>query len=159
MGSLATVSIDCAGLQTTSPLATCNMGPIMQERTASTTLKRVVSKEKIRVKNTENSGPVTSSKKGNKMKKAVGQMRNGLPGPGQDKDTLTTVQRGAQSKGGRVKSGTARNTGKLSRYVWIGVCSLNECFASGAVNPQIPNCFSFLFLLVCLFAALKKKEI
>lgn len=35
------------------------MGPIMQERTASTTLKRVVSKEKIRVKNAENSGPLT----------------------------------------------------------------------------------------------------
>lgn len=27
------------------------------------------------------------------MKKAVGQMKNGLPGPGQDKDTLTAVQR------------------------------------------------------------------
>ncbi|KAM3617213.1 uncharacterized protein V6R79_003434 [Siganus canaliculatus] len=90
------------------------MGPIMQERTASTALKRVVSKEKIRAKNTENSAPVTSSKKGNKMKKAAGQMKNGLPGPGQDKDTLTTVQRGAQSKSGRVKSSTTRNTGKLS---------------------------------------------
>lgn len=90
------------------------MGPIMQERTASTTLKRVVSKEKIRVKYTENSGPVTSSKKGNKMKKAVGQMKNGLPSPGQDKDTVTAVQKGAQSKGGRVKSGSTRNTSKLS---------------------------------------------
>lgn len=97
-----------------SPLATCTMGPIMQERTASTTLKRVVSKEKIRVKYTENSGPVTSSKKGNKMKKAVGQMKNGLPSPGQDKDTVTAVQKGAQSKGGRVKSGSTRNTSKLS---------------------------------------------
>lgn len=56
--------------------------------------------------------PVTSSKKGNKMKKAVGPTKNGLPGPGQDKDTLTTVQKGAQS--GRFKSGTARNTSKLS---------------------------------------------
>lgn len=93
------------------------------------------------------------------MKKPVGQMKNGLPGPGQDKDTGTTVQKvsewqssnlkrdasstlfsldtiylregdvatcvffqllvsqGAQSKGGRVKSGSARNTSKLSRYV------------------------------------------
>lgn len=100
--------------KTTSPLATCNMGPIMQERTAATTLKRVVSKEKIRVKNTENSGPVTSSKKGNRVKKATGQVKNGLPGPGQDKDTVATVQKGAQSKGGRVKCGTARNTNKLS---------------------------------------------
>ncbi|XP_044207763.1 translation initiation factor IF-2 [Thunnus albacares] len=90
------------------------MGPIMQERTASTTLKRVVSKEKIRVKNTENSGPATSSKKGNKMKKGAGQLKNGLPGPGQDKDTVATVQRGAQSKGVRVKSGTKWNKSKLS---------------------------------------------
>ncbi|XP_019944933.1 uncharacterized protein fam217ba [Paralichthys olivaceus] len=90
------------------------MGPIMQEHTATTTLKRIVSKDKIRVKNTENSGPVTSSKKGNKMKKAVSQMKNGLPGPGQDKDTVTTVQKGAQSNGGRVKYGSSRNTSKLS---------------------------------------------
>ncbi|XP_062283432.1 uncharacterized protein fam217ba [Scomber scombrus] len=90
------------------------MGPIMQERTASTTLKRVVSKEKIRVKNTENSGPATSSKKGNKMKKAAGQLKNGLPGPGQDKDTVATAQRGAQPKGARVKSGTKWNKSKPS---------------------------------------------
>ncbi|KAK2851250.1 hypothetical protein Q5P01_007526 [Channa striata] len=89
------------------------MGPIMQERTASTTLKRVVSKEKIRVKNTENSVPVTSSKKGNRMKKAVSQ-KNGLPGPDQDKDIVTTAQKGALSKSGRVKCGTTRNTSKLS---------------------------------------------
>ncbi|KAM7412149.1 hypothetical protein PAMA_021890 [Pampus argenteus] len=92
------------------------MGPIMQERTASTTLKRVVSKEKIRAKNTENSGTVTSSKKGNKMKKAAGQLKNGLPGPGpgQDKDTVAAAQRSAQSKGGRIKSGTTWNTSKVS---------------------------------------------
>lgn len=79
------------------------MGPIMQERTATTTLKRVVSKEKIRVKNTENSGPVTSSKRGNKMKKAVGQMKNGLPGPGQDKDTLAAGQRVSEWHPGKFK--------------------------------------------------------
>ncbi|KAM6925144.1 uncharacterized protein fam217ba [Xenentodon cancila] len=90
------------------------MGPIMQERTASTTLKRVVSKEKIRVKNTENSGPGTSLKKSNKTKKAVGQMKNGLPGPGQDKDAVTSIHRGAQSKSGRLKSSTMRNTNKVS---------------------------------------------
>ncbi|KAM9855212.1 uncharacterized protein fam217ba [Aulostomus maculatus] len=90
------------------------MGPIMQERTASTPLKRVVSKEKIRVKNTENSGPGASSKKG-KIKKAAGQMKNGLPGPGQDKDTVAAAaQRGAQSKGCRLKSGTTCHTSKLS---------------------------------------------
>lgn len=27
------------------------------------------------------------------MKKAVGQVKNGPPGPGQDKDTVTTAQR------------------------------------------------------------------
>ncbi|XP_061592421.1 uncharacterized protein fam217ba [Cololabis saira] len=90
------------------------MGPIMQERTASTTLKRVVSKEKIRVKNTENSGTVTSLKKGNKTKKAVSQMRNGLPGPGQDKDAVTSIHRGAQSKSGRLKSSSTRNTNNVS---------------------------------------------
>ncbi|XP_068187827.1 uncharacterized protein fam217ba [Antennarius striatus] len=90
------------------------MGPIMQERTASTALKRVISKDKIRVKNSENSGPGTSAKKSHKMKKTVGQMKNGFPAPGQDKDTLTAVQSSAQLMGGRVKSGTARNTSKLS---------------------------------------------
>uniref|UniRef100_A0A8C7Y3X2 Protein FAM217B n=1 Tax=Oryzias sinensis TaxID=183150 RepID=A0A8C7Y3X2_9TELE len=90
------------------------MGPIMQERTAPTTLKRVVSKEKIRVKNTENSGPVTSSKKSNNTKKPVGQLKNGLPGPGQDKDTVTAMQRGAQSKGGKLKSASTKNTSKVS---------------------------------------------
>ncbi|KAM4610221.1 uncharacterized protein fam217ba [Polymixia lowei] len=90
------------------------MGPIMQERTTSTTLKRVASKEKIRVKNAENTGPATSSKKGNKVKKTGGQVKNGLPGPGQDKDTVPTVHRGTQSRGGRVKTVTTRNTSKLS---------------------------------------------
>lgn len=119
------------------------------------------------------------------MKKAVGQMKNGLPGPGQDKDTLAAGQRvsewhpgkfkrdqvltllffdvihfrgaacvvacvplnqsirnnqtvsimivsqGAQSKGGKVKSGATRNTSKLSRYAWRGVCISTE----GTVNP------------------------
>ncbi|XP_043981768.1 uncharacterized protein fam217ba isoform X1 [Gambusia affinis] len=90
----------------------CNMGPIMQERTASTTLKRVVSKEKIRVKNTENSGSLTSSKKCNKTTKAMSQMKNGLPGP--DKDTAALQRQGAQSKGGRMKSGASQNASKLS---------------------------------------------
>uniref|UniRef100_A0A3Q3ASL0 Uncharacterized LOC108236752 n=2 Tax=Kryptolebias marmoratus TaxID=37003 RepID=A0A3Q3ASL0_KRYMA len=105
----------CAGLKDYI-LLWCNiiMGPIMQERTASTTLKRVVSKEKIRVKNTENSGPVTSSKKGNKTKKVVSPMKNGLPGPGQDKDTVTALHRGAQPKSGRIRSSAARNTSKVS---------------------------------------------
>ncbi|XP_053706187.1 uncharacterized protein fam217ba [Synchiropus splendidus] len=100
-----------------STLATCSMGPIMQERTASTAIKRVVSKEKIRVKNTENTGSVTSSKKGNKMRKATSLMENGLPGPGQDKDTLATAQRAAHTKKSRFKSGTPGNTSKLSSPV------------------------------------------
>ncbi|XP_012728897.2 translation initiation factor IF-2 [Fundulus heteroclitus] len=91
----------------------CNMGPIMQERTASTTLKRVVSKEKIRVKNTENSGSLASSNKYNKTTKAVSQMKNGLPGPDQDKDA-TVGKRGAKSKSGRMKSGASQNASKIS---------------------------------------------
>ncbi|XP_062316216.1 translation initiation factor IF-2 isoform X1 [Osmerus eperlanus] len=91
------------------------MGPIMQERTASTTLKRVTSKEKIRVKNAENNGPINpSSKKVNKVKKAGSQLKNGLPSPGHNKDTVPTAQKTTQYRGSRVKSDTARNTTKLS---------------------------------------------
>ncbi|XP_072306286.1 uncharacterized protein fam217ba [Eucyclogobius newberryi] len=90
------------------------MGPIMQERTAGTTLKRAVSKDKVRVKNTENAGPVTSAKKSNKVKKASTQVKNGLPGPGQEKDAVTAVQKGAHSKAVRLKSGASKNTNKLS---------------------------------------------
>ncbi|XP_029688978.1 uncharacterized protein fam217ba isoform X2 [Takifugu rubripes] len=90
------------------------MGPIMQERTASTALKCVVPKDKIRIKASEINASGSSSKKGSKMKKTVGQIKNGLPGAGQDKDTVTAVQRGMQSKGGRVKSGTIRNSNKLT---------------------------------------------
>ncbi|XP_054624654.1 uncharacterized protein fam217ba [Dunckerocampus dactyliophorus] len=90
------------------------MGPIIQERAASTTLKRVVSKEKIRVKNTENSGPNTSSKKGKQMKKAAGQTKSGLPGPGQDKNNVGAVQRGSQSRSSKLKTCTSRNISKFS---------------------------------------------
>nr|XP_057940992.1 uncharacterized protein fam217ba [Doryrhamphus excisus] len=86
------------------------MGPIIQERATSTTLKRVVSKEKIRLKNTENSGANTSSKKGKQMKKAS-QMKSGLPGPGQDIDHAGAVQRPRTSE---LKTCSSRNTSKLS---------------------------------------------
>ncbi|XP_057686423.1 uncharacterized protein fam217ba [Corythoichthys intestinalis] len=89
------------------------MGPIIQERAASTTLKRVVSKEKIRVKNTENSGPNSSSRKGKQMKKTVGQAKSGQPGSGQDQNTLGTMHRGSQLRSSKLKSGTSRNTSKL----------------------------------------------
>ncbi|XP_061638685.1 uncharacterized protein fam217ba isoform X1 [Phyllopteryx taeniolatus] len=89
------------------------MGPIIQERAASTTLKRFVSNEKIRVKNTESSGPNTSLKKGKQMKKAVGQVKSGLPGPGQDQNIVGTVQRGSQPRSFKFKTGTSRNTCKL----------------------------------------------
>ncbi|XP_019743603.1 protein FAM217B isoform X2 [Hippocampus comes] len=89
------------------------MGPIIQERAASTIMKRVVSKEKIRVKNSENSGPNTGLKKGKKMKKAVGQMKSGLPGPGQDQ-IVATVEQGSQPRSSKLKSGTFRNTNKLA---------------------------------------------
>lgn len=91
------------------------MGPIIQERTASTSLKRVTSKEKIRAKNAENNVPISpSSKKGNKAKKAGAQLKNGLPCPSHDKDTVPTAQKTTQYRGSRVKSGTSRNTTKLS---------------------------------------------
>lgn len=35
------------------------------------------------------------------MKKAAGQLKNGLPGPGQDKDTVTTVQRVSERRPGK----------------------------------------------------------
>ncbi|XP_077468874.1 uncharacterized protein fam217ba [Stigmatopora argus] len=89
------------------------MGPIIQERTESTTLKHLVSKEKIGVKNSENSGPSTSSKKGKQMKKTVGQVKSGQPGPGQDQNTLATTHRSSQTKNSKFKSGTSRNTSKL----------------------------------------------
>ncbi|XP_061541508.1 uncharacterized protein fam217ba isoform X2 [Phycodurus eques] len=49
------------------------MGPIIQERAASTTLKRVVSNEKIRVKNTESSGPNTSPAEEREARSQLGQ--------------------------------------------------------------------------------------
>lgn len=85
----------------------------MQERTsASTTLKRI-SKEKVRVKNAENTLPISSSKKGNKVKKAGAQpLKNGLPG--QDKDTTSAVQKGTQqSRLARVRSGSTKTIGIL----------------------------------------------
>jgi len=39
------------------------------------------------------------------MKKAAGQMRNGLPGTGQDKDTVTTVQKVREWHPGQLKIG------------------------------------------------------
>ncbi|KAJ8016578.1 hypothetical protein DPEC_G00008690 [Dallia pectoralis] len=90
------------------------MGPIMQERTASTALKHVVAKEKIRTKNSENNGPVMSSKKANKVKKAGVPQKNAFPWPGPEKDNVSTVQRGVHPKGSRVRSATTCNTSKLA---------------------------------------------
>ena len=53
------------------------------------------------------------------------------------------VSQGAQSKAARVKSCSARNTSKLSRYVWRGVYSLNWMLCLRySKSPQIPNSFS-----------------
>ncbi|XP_061832444.1 uncharacterized protein fam217ba isoform X1 [Nerophis lumbriciformis] len=90
------------------------MGPIIQERAASTTLEHVVCKEKVRVKNTENSGPNTSLKKGKQMKKAAGQGKSGQAGPSQDQNNVGAVQKGSQPRSSRLKAGTSRNTSKLS---------------------------------------------
>ncbi|XP_061759827.1 uncharacterized protein fam217ba isoform X2 [Nerophis ophidion] len=91
------------------------MGPIIQERAASTTLQEhVVCKEKVRVKNTEHSGPNTSLKKGKQMKKAAGQGKSGQPGLSQDRNNVGAVQKGSQQRSSRLKAGTSRNTSKFS---------------------------------------------
>lgn len=76
------------------------MGPILQERTASTVLKKVQVKEKVRMKNAENTGVVTSnSKKGGKvnqsqkpLKKTSSTHKNILPV--QQKEPLSRAEIG-----------------------------------------------------------------
>ena len=70
------------------------------------------------------------------------------------------VSQGAQSKAARVKSCSARNTSKLSRYVWRGLYSLNWmfCLRYSKSPPKSPTAF-LLITLICPFTALKTKEI
>ncbi|XP_066529266.1 uncharacterized protein fam217ba [Hoplias malabaricus] len=91
------------------------MGPILQERTASTILKRVQVKEKVRVKNAENAAIVTSNnKKGSKVnqnqkpqKKPTSLHKNCIL-PAQIKKPLSRTEIGQNgSRPKHVKSPTA----------------------------------------------------
>ncbi|XP_076840159.1 uncharacterized protein fam217ba [Brachyhypopomus gauderio] len=89
------------------------MGPILQEQTASTILKRVQVKDKVRVKNSENTGVVTSNKRGVKvnqnqkpLKKTSTLHKNILPI--QDKEHLSRAETGQNGNRPKyVKSPTA----------------------------------------------------
>lgn len=66
------------------------------------------------------------------------------------RSSIITVLQGAQSKSGRVKSGTTRNTSKLSRYVRRKDCSRKECFASDTQQiPKSPAAFPDTHLSLC----------
>ncbi|XP_072552613.1 uncharacterized protein fam217ba [Salminus brasiliensis] len=90
------------------------MGPILQERTASTVLKRVQVKEKVRVKNAENTGVVTSNnKKGGKVNQSQKSLKKTSPTlknilPVQQKEPLSRAEIGQNgNRPKHVKSPTA----------------------------------------------------
>ncbi|XP_076131733.1 uncharacterized protein fam217ba [Alosa pseudoharengus] len=97
-----------------APAYHCAMGPILQEQ-ASTSLKRVTAKDKIRMKNAENAGAVnSSSKKGSKViqnqrppKRTGTSFRNG-----QDKESFPNTDKGSQQHcGNRAKADLSPLTG------------------------------------------------
>ncbi|XP_051736221.1 protein FAM217B isoform X2 [Ctenopharyngodon idella] len=106
------------------------MGPILQERTASATLKKVPDKEKVRMKNAENTGIVTSN---NKRGAHVNQNKKPLKKtvslhPGQEKDPLPkaeTVQNGIKPK--KAKSPTC------------GTCKLRGTQGESDLRPPHPK--------------------
>ncbi|XP_018965669.1 uncharacterized protein LOC109096523 isoform X1 [Cyprinus carpio] len=87
------------------------MGPILQEQTASATLRKVPGKEKVRVKNAENTGIVASSnnKRGGNVIQNKKPLKKTVPlHPGQEKDPLPkakTVQNGIKPKKAKSPSG------------------------------------------------------
>ncbi|KAI4881903.1 hypothetical protein NFI96_004086 [Prochilodus magdalenae] len=108
------------------------MGPILQERTASTILKRVQVKEKVKVKNAENSGISTSNnKRGGKVnqnqkpqKKTSSLHKNILPV--QNKEPLSRAEIGQNgNRPKHVKSPTA------------GTCKVLN--AQGEADPRHPR--------------------
>ncbi|KAK2825186.1 hypothetical protein Q7C36_019113 [Tachysurus vachellii] len=92
------------------------MGPILQERTTSTILKRVPVKEKVRVKNTENTAVVTSNNQTGDKKVIQNQNpqkkssvhKNVISG--QDKDPLPRAEINGQHRN-RTKHVKSPNTG------------------------------------------------
>ncbi|KAI7793896.1 protein FAM217B [Triplophysa rosa] len=104
------------------------MGSIMQERTASATLKRLPGKEKVRMKNAENTGIVASN---NKRGGNVNQNKNPVKKSvtrGQEKDPLPkaeTVQNGIKPK--KAKSPTT------------GTCKLRGTQVEVDLRPPRPK--------------------
>ncbi|XP_067302759.1 protein FAM217A [Pseudorasbora parva] len=106
------------------------MGPILQERTASATLKKVPDKEKVRMKNAENTGIVASN---NKRGGHVNQNKKPLKKtvslhPGQEKDPLPKaeiVQNGIKPK--KAKSPTG------------GTCKLRGTQGESELRPPRPK--------------------
>ncbi|XP_056097442.1 uncharacterized protein fam217ba [Rhinichthys klamathensis goyatoka] len=106
------------------------MGPILQERTASATLKKVPDQEKVRMKNAENTGIVASN---NKRGGYVNQNKKPLKKtvslhPGQEKDPLPEakiVQNGIKPK--KAKSPTG------------GTCKLRGTQGESDMRPSRPK--------------------
>ncbi|KAL7864594.1 hypothetical protein AOLI_G00160140 [Acnodon oligacanthus] len=97
------------------------MGPILQERTASTILKRVQVKEKVRVKNVENTGIVTSSNKragkvnqNQKVQKKTSSLNKNIL-PVQNKEPLS-----------RAEIGQNGNRPKLVKSPTAGTCKISN---------------------------------
>ncbi|KAG9269474.1 hypothetical protein AMEX_G16516 [Astyanax mexicanus] len=109
------------------------MGPILQERTASTLLKKVQVKEKVRMKNAENTGVVTSNnKKGGKvnqsqkpLKKTSSTHKNILPVQ-QQKEPLS-----------RAEIGQNGNRPKHVKSPTVGTCKILD--TQGEVDPRHPR--------------------
>uniref|UniRef100_A0A8C1VGC8 Family with sequence similarity 217 member B n=1 Tax=Cyprinus carpio TaxID=7962 RepID=A0A8C1VGC8_CYPCA len=86
------------------------MGPILQEQTASATLRKVSGKEKVRVKNSENTGIVASNnKRGGNVIQNKKPLKKTVPlRPGQEKDPLPkaeVVQNGIKPKKAKSPTG------------------------------------------------------
>ncbi|KAG9353327.1 hypothetical protein JZ751_017904 [Albula glossodonta] len=84
------------------------MGPILQERAATTASKRVSSKERVRTKNSGNSGQMASSKKGKTLQNCRPQKKTGTQpkhaSPREGKDPSPAPEKGLQRKGNKAKS-------------------------------------------------------
>ncbi|XP_052451236.1 uncharacterized protein fam217ba isoform X2 [Carassius gibelio] len=106
------------------------MGPILQEQTASATLRKVSGKEKVRTKNAENTGIVDSNnKRGGNVNQNKKPVKKTVPlHPGQEKDHLSkaeTVQNGIKPK--KAKSPTG------------GTCKLRGTQGESDVRPPRPK--------------------
>ncbi|XP_016088599.1 uncharacterized protein [Sinocyclocheilus grahami] len=106
------------------------MGPILQEQTASATLRKVPGKEKVRMKNAENTGIVASNNKrgGNVIQNKKPLKKTVSLHPGQEKDPLPKaeiVQNGIKPK--KAKSPTG------------GTCKLRGTQGESDLRPPRPK--------------------